>query len=89
AERFGDGHGGAGGGNGPVRRDGLVLVVHDELVAEVPAEHGEEAAALVTEGMLAAARELLGDVPAEVDASVSPRWGPLETRGGGHPLPDR
>ena len=28
------------------------------------------------------ARELLGDVPAEVDASVSPRWGTLEPRGG-------
>jgi len=98
AERFGGGLGGnglgggagrAGSWNGPVRRDGLVLVVHDELVAEVPAEHGEEAAALVTEGMLAAARELLGDVPAEVDASVSPCWGTLEPRGGGDPLPNR
>jgi DNA polymerase-1 len=71
AQRFGD-------EDGTVRRDGLVLVVHDELVVEVPAEHGEEVAALVTEGMLAAARELLGDVPAAVDASVSPRWGALE-----------
>ncbi len=70
AERFGrDGR------DGPVRRDGLVLVVHDELVADVPAADAEEAAALVTDGMLTAAREILGDVPAAVDAEVRPRWG--------------
>lgn len=65
--RFGDGT--------AVCRDGLVLVVHDELVAEVPAVHADEAAALVTDGMLAAAREILGAVPAVVDAVVRPRWG--------------
>jgi DNA polymerase-1 len=58
--------------------DGLVLVVHDELVAEVPEADAEEARDLVVEGMLAAATELLGDVPAQVDAAVRPRWGPLE-----------
>jgi DNA polymerase I len=55
--------------------DGLVLVVHDELVAEVPEEDGEEAAALVRDGMLEAAREVLGDVPAAVDVAVRSRWG--------------
>ncbi len=58
--------------------DGLVLVVHDELVVEVPADRAEEAAELVVEGMLAAAVQLLGDVPAAVDAAIRPRWGDLE-----------
>jgi len=57
--------------------DGLVLVVHDELVAEVPAEHADEAAELVAGGMLAAARVLLDDVPAAVDVHVRERWGAL------------
>ena len=54
---------------------GLVLVVHDELVAEVPAADADEGQALVVEGMLAAAAEVLGDVPAAVDAIVRDRWG--------------
>ncbi len=61
-----------------VRPDGLVLVIHDELVADVPADAAEEARGLVTEGMLAAAGEVLGDVPAGVDAVVRERWGALE-----------
>ncbi|MGH8900610.1 MAG: DNA polymerase [Egibacteraceae bacterium] len=62
----------------PVAAHGLVLVVHDELVVEVGVGQADEAVALVTEGMLAAAREILGDVPAAVDAAIRPRWGPLE-----------
>jgi DNA polymerase I-like protein with 3'-5' exonuclease and polymerase domains len=58
--------------------DGLVLVVHDELVVEVAADRAEEAAELVVDGMLAAAVEVLGDVPAVVDATVRPRWGEPE-----------
>jgi DNA polymerase I len=54
--------------------DGLVLVIHDELVAEVPAAAGDEAAALVEEGMLEAAAEVLGDIPADVDVALQPRW---------------
>ena len=56
------------------RPEGLVLVVHDELVAEVPAGAADEAAQLVADGMVAAAEEILGDVPAAVDVRVSPRW---------------
>jgi DNA polymerase-1 len=56
---------------------GLILVVHDELVAEVPEDRAEEARDLVVEGMLAAAAELLGDVPPALDAAVRPRWGAL------------
>lgn len=55
--------------------DGPVLVVHDELVVEVPTEHADEAAELVTAGMREAAGEVLGDIPAVVDTAVRPRWG--------------
>lgn len=58
-------------------RDGLVLVVHDELVVEVDACEAEEVGELVEQGMLAAARQVLGEVPAKVDAVVADRWGPL------------
>jgi DNA polymerase I len=56
------------------RADGLVLVVHDELVVEVPADAAEESAALVVEGMQAAAEPILGAVPAVVDVAVRDRW---------------
>jgi DNA polymerase-1 len=59
----------------PRQESGLVLVVHDELVADVPAAHADEGRDLVEEGMLAAAAEILGDVPAAVDAVVRDRWG--------------
>ena len=65
-ERFGD---------APRRPDGLVLVVHDELVTEVHKDAADEVAELVRDGMVAAAKEILGDVPAAVDVRVSPRWG--------------
>jgi DNA polymerase I len=72
AARFGDVTAG-------VRADGLVLVVLDELVAEVGVKDAEEARVLVEEGMLAAAEKVLGDVPAAVDAVARERWGALET----------
>jgi DNA polymerase I len=59
-----------------VTAHGAVLVVHDELVVEVAVEQADEAVGLVTEGMLVAAREILGDVPAAIDVAVRPRWGP-------------
>ena len=63
------------GGGGPnVRACGPVLVVHDELVVEVPAGDTAEAAALVVEGMTAAAGRILGDIPAAVDVAVRERW---------------
>ncbi|MGH8905504.1 MAG: DNA polymerase [Egibacteraceae bacterium] len=60
----------------PAAAHGPVLVVHDELVVEVPAERAEEGCALVVGGMLDAAREILGDVPPAVDVALRPRWGP-------------
>lgn len=59
--------------------DGLVLVIHDELVVEVAEDDAEEAADLVVEGMSAAAAVVLGDIPADVTATVRPRWGAVDT----------
>ncbi|MPZ86793.1 MAG: hypothetical protein GEU81_01745 [Nitriliruptorales bacterium] len=70
-KRFGAGERGA-------APDGLTLVIHDELVAEVGDGDAEEAASLVVEGMSAAAAVVLGDIPAAVTAEVRPRWGALE-----------
>lgn len=58
--------------------DGMILVVHDEIVADVPAEHAQEAAELVVDGMVEGADRVLGDVPAAVDVVVQERWGLLE-----------
>ncbi len=58
-----------------VAPDGLILVVHDELVVEVARDRAEETAALVADGMVAAAAEVLGDVPAAVDVDIRPAWG--------------
>ena len=62
-------------GNDPRRPQGLVLVVHDELVVEVERDAADETAELVRDGMESAAQEILGDVPAAVDVRVSSRWG--------------
>ena len=43
--------------------------------ADVPADAADDAATLVSEGMQAAAAEILGDIPAAIDVAVQPRWG--------------
>jgi DNA polymerase-1 len=58
-----------------IARDGIVLVVHDEIVVDVPAADAQDARDLVVEGMLAASTRVLGDVPGSVDAVVQERWG--------------
>lgn len=60
---------------GACQPDGPVLVVHDELVVDVPQDRAEEAAAAVVEAMVEAAEPVLGEVPAEVDVAVRPEWG--------------
>ncbi|CAN5300470.1 bifunctional 3'-5' exonuclease/DNA polymerase [soil metagenome] len=62
-------------GEDPAAPVGLVLTVHDELVIEVPEGDADEAAELLREGMMAAGKRLLGDVPAEVDVRVGCSWG--------------
>lgn len=57
------------------RPSGLVMVIHDELVVEVPDADAEQAAVDVADGMRAAAAELLGAVPAVIDVAVRPAWG--------------
>ena len=61
-------------GHDPAGPLGLVLTVHDELVAEVPAEHAEEARRLVQRSMVEAGQVVLGEVPAAVDAAVGTSW---------------
>lgn len=62
-------------GASPGEPVGPTLVVHDELVVEVPAADAAEAAALVEDAMLEAAVEVLGEVPARVDVDVRSAWG--------------
>lgn len=62
-------------GSAPADPLGVVLTVHDELVAEVPADAAADGAAIVREAMEDAAGAILGDVPAAVDLRVASAWG--------------
>ena len=62
-------------GPGPRRAAGLVLTVHDEVVAEVPAADAVAVADDIADAMRLAAVDVLGEVPAAVDVAVRPRWG--------------
>lgn len=59
----------------------LVLQLYDELVAEVPEEHAEVAAALVRSAMAVAAGAVLKTVPCKIDCVVSPSWNESESAG--------
>ncbi len=52
-----------------------VLCVHDEYLAEVPAEHAEAARTLVVDAMIEGMQHVLGPVPIAVDATVTQAWG--------------
>lgn len=52
----------------------LVLAVHDELVAEVPADRAEEARGLVVAAMEEAGRAMLDPVPCRAEAVVAASW---------------
>lgn len=52
----------------------IIATVHDELILESPEETAEEAKKLLEEVMLKAARELLPDVPVEVEGGVVDSW---------------
>jgi DNA polymerase-1 len=65
----------------PCTEHGLVLVVHDELVIEVPEELAAPALEIVADGMVEAAQEILGEIPAAVDVEVRPRWGAIAVSG--------
>jgi DNA polymerase I-like protein with 3'-5' exonuclease and polymerase domains len=56
---------------------GLVLVVHDELVLEVPEDHAKEAAKLLRKAMEQAFREYFADAPINglVDVHTGKAWG--------------
>ncbi len=53
----------------------LCAAVHDEIVAEAPAEMAEEVRALVQRVMEEAGQPLLGAVPCVAEAAVKRRWG--------------
>lgn len=52
----------------------ILLSVYDELVAEVPEQHAEEARRIVDEGMRMAASVVLTTVPVAVDCVISRSW---------------
>lgn len=51
-----------------------VLCVHDEYLAEVPADQAEAARDLVVRTMVEGMQHVLGDVPIAVDAQVAETW---------------
>jgi uracil-DNA glycosylase family 4 len=53
------------------------LTIHDQLVAECKEERKEEVAALLTEHMLASARQYTTWVPFKVDVTYGKHWGEL------------
>ena len=52
----------------------VVLVVHDEIVLEVPEEDAEKAREWLTGCMLRGMREVVEGVPIKVDAKVGRSW---------------
>ncbi|MEM9460984.1 MAG: DNA polymerase [Myxococcota bacterium] len=51
-----------------------ILSVHDEYLAEVPAEQGEPARQLVQQTMREAMQEIVTSVPIEVEAAIARSW---------------
>lgn len=51
-----------------------VLVVHDEYLAEVPADRAEDGRRIVEQVMIAAMRELVDSVPIVVEAEIADHW---------------
>ncbi|MBI5525142.1 MAG: hypothetical protein HY897_02330 [Deltaproteobacteria bacterium] len=54
---------------------GLINMVHDELVAEVPADRAREAALMVKEQMMKAGARFVRHVPMEVECHIGDFWG--------------
>jgi DNA polymerase-1 len=52
-----------------------ILVVHDEVVLEVPADHAEAAAAWLRRAMLDGMAPLIDPVPLDVVPEIIPTWG--------------
>jgi len=51
-----------------------ILSIHDEYLAEVPAEHGEAARQRVEQTMREAMQEVVTSVPIEVEAAIAGSW---------------
>jgi DNA polymerase-1 len=54
---------------------GIINMVHDELVAEVPADRAREAAGIVKDQMMKAGARFVRHVPMEVECHIGDYWG--------------
>jgi DNA polymerase-1 len=52
-----------------------VMVIHDEIVVEAPADKSEDAAAWLKQAMLDGMAPLIDPVPVEVEVKTGPTWG--------------
>jgi DNA polymerase I-like protein with 3'-5' exonuclease and polymerase domains len=53
----------------------VVLVAHDEIVAEFPTKDANEGKKLVDTAMIQAGEQLFPDAPWKVDAKLGQNWG--------------
>lgn len=54
--------------------EGIIMVVHDEIVSEVKEEHAELAKTIIEDSMLEAARNVLKRVPPQVEINIADNW---------------
>jgi DNA polymerase-1 len=52
-----------------------VLFVHDEIVIEADADKADAAADWLRSAMIEGMKDVLGKVPCEVEAQITPTWG--------------
>lgn len=57
------------------KRSCLVLLVHDEIVIEVPKKDGKKAADLLKKIMIQTAQEMHPGIPGDVEIFIGPNWG--------------
>lgn len=60
--------------NLPAINGKLVCIVHDEIVIEVPVDRVPEAQAVLKAAMVEGMRQVIGDIPVELDMRTGPTW---------------
>ena len=53
----------------------LILVVHDEIVLEVPKELADKAARCLSDCTVKAAKPILAPIPVEIEVRILDSWG--------------
>ncbi|HHP7231099.1 MAG TPA: DNA polymerase [Xenococcaceae cyanobacterium] len=53
----------------------LILVVHDEIVLEVPRDEADRVARCLSDCAVKAAKPILAPIPVEVEVKVLDNWG--------------